>query len=79
MHGVGGARGVLAGADGAERPDFLVIKKNWPKTEFSVNSDDAKLVTLKTAKLKIEVTSADSTIVFLMRTGRGWPRKLRTH
>ena len=53
-----------------ERPDFLVIKKNWPKTEFSVNSDDAKLVTLKTAKLKIEVTRADSTIVFFDADGK---------
>ena len=47
-----------------ERVDFLVIKKSWPKAEFSVNKDDAKLVTLKTAKLKIEVTRADSSIVF---------------
>src|SRR5580765_5787513 len=43
-----------------ERVDFLVITKSWPKAEFSVNNDDAKLVTLKTTKLKIEVTRTDS-------------------
>ena len=53
-----------------ERVDFLVIKKSWPKAEFSVNSDDAKLVTLKTAKLKIEVMRADSSIVFFDADGK---------
>jgi alpha-D-xyloside xylohydrolase len=53
-----------------EGVDFLVIKESWPKAEFSVNSDDAKLVTLKTAKLKIEVTRADSTIVFFDADGK---------
>jgi alpha-D-xyloside xylohydrolase len=52
-----------------ERVDFLVIKKSWPKAEFSVNSDDAKLVTLKTAKLKIEVLRADGSIVFFDADG----------
>ena len=52
-----------------ERVDFLVVKKSWPKAEFSVNSDDAKLVTLKTAKLKIEVTRADSSMVFFDADG----------
>jgi alpha-D-xyloside xylohydrolase len=53
-----------------ERPDFLVIKKNWPKVEFSVNTDDAKLVTLKTSQLRIEVTRADSSIVFYDAAGK---------
>ena len=54
----------------AERPDFLVIRKSWPNAEFSVTSDDANLVTLKTAKLKIEVTRADSSIVFFDAEGK---------
>jgi len=53
-----------------ERPDFLVIKKNWPKVEFSVNTDDAKLVTLKTSQLKIEIARADSSIVFYDVAGK---------
>ncbi len=53
-----------------ERPDFLVIKKSWPKAEFTVGSDDQKLVTLKTAQLKIEVTRADSSMVFFDADGK---------
>src|SRR5208283_5330955 len=53
-----------------ERPDFLVIKKSWPKAEFSANSDDTKLVMLKTAKLRVEVTRADSSIVFFDAEGK---------
>lgn len=45
-----------------KRIDFLVTKTAWPKTEFSLHSDDPKVITLTTAKLKIEVTRADSSI-----------------
>jgi alpha-D-xyloside xylohydrolase len=53
-----------------ERMDFLVTKKSWPKTEFTLHSDDAKLVTLTTSRLKIEITRADSSIVFRDSVGR---------
>jgi alpha-D-xyloside xylohydrolase len=50
--------------DVPQRTDFLVTKKSWPKTEFTLHSDDPKLITLTTSRLKIEITRADSSIVF---------------
>jgi len=47
-----------------DRPDFLVIKKTWPKTEFSLYADDPKVLTLTTSRLRIEVTRADSSLIF---------------
>src|SRR5271166_4150357 len=47
-----------------ERPDFLVVKKSWPKAEFAFRSDDPKLLTLSTAQLKIDVSRADGSIMF---------------
>src|ERR1035438_3003878 len=47
-----------------DRPDFLVVKKSWPKAEFSFQSQDPKLLTLTTSQLKIEISRADSSIVF---------------
>ncbi len=47
-----------------ERPDFLVVKKNWPKTEFTFRSDDPKLLSLSTSKVKIEILRADSSLIF---------------
>jgi alpha-D-xyloside xylohydrolase len=52
-----------------EHPDFLVVKKSWPKTEFSFHSDDPKLLTLATSQLKIEITRADSSIIFYEHSG----------
>jgi alpha-D-xyloside xylohydrolase len=52
-----------------QRTDFLVTKKSWPKTEFTLRSDDPKLVTLTTSRLKIEITRADSSIVFIDSVG----------
>ena len=51
--------------DVPQRTDFLVTKKSWPKTEFTLHSDDPKLITLTTSRLKIEITRADSSIVFV--------------
>jgi alpha-D-xyloside xylohydrolase len=53
-----------------ERTDFLVVKKTWPHTAFTLQSDDPKTITLATAKLKIVVTRADSSIVFHDAAGR---------
>jgi alpha-D-xyloside xylohydrolase len=55
--------------DVPQRPDNLVIKKSWPKADFSFHTDDPKLITLTTAHLKIEITRADSSIVFYDSTG----------
>ncbi|HLZ51219.1 MAG TPA: TIM-barrel domain-containing protein [Candidatus Acidoferrum sp.] len=53
----------------AARPDILVIKSTWPKAEFSLHSDDPKVITLSTAQVKIEVERADSSIVFYDSAG----------
>jgi alpha-D-xyloside xylohydrolase len=53
-----------------EHADFLVIKKSWPRPMFTVLTDDPKTITLATAKLKVVVTRADSSIVFYDATGR---------
>jgi alpha-D-xyloside xylohydrolase len=53
-----------------ERTDFLVVKKTWPHAAFTLQSDDPKTITLATAKLKIVVTRADSSIIFYDAAGR---------
>jgi alpha-D-xyloside xylohydrolase len=55
--------------DVPQHPDNLVIKKSWPKAEFSLRTDDPKLITLTTPKLKIEITRADSSILFYDSAG----------
>lgn len=53
-----------------ERVDFVVVKKSWPKTAFELGTADSKNVTLTTAKLKIEVSRADSAMTFYDAGGR---------
>jgi alpha-D-xyloside xylohydrolase len=52
-----------------KRADFLVTKTSWPKAEFALQTDDPKVVTLTTANLKIEITRADSSVVFYDAAG----------
>jgi len=52
-----------------QRTDFLVTKKSWPKADFSLHTEDPKLITLTTARLKIEITRADSSIIFYDSAG----------
>ncbi|MGC2528040.1 MAG: glycoside hydrolase family 31 protein [Candidatus Acidiferrum sp.] len=52
-----------------QRSDLMIVKKSWPKADFSVNSDDPKVITLVTPRLKVEITRADSSIVFLDSEG----------
>jgi alpha-D-xyloside xylohydrolase len=47
-----------------QHPDYLVTRKSWPKSSFELHTDDPKLITLTTSKLKIEVTRADSSLIF---------------
>jgi alpha-D-xyloside xylohydrolase len=51
-------------------PDFLVIKKDWPKVAFTLRTDDPKLITLTTSQLRIEITRADSSLLFYDANGR---------
>jgi alpha-D-xyloside xylohydrolase len=55
--------------DVPQRTDFLVTRKSWPKTEFTLHSDDPRLITLATSRLKIEITRADSSLVFVDSAG----------
>ncbi len=55
--------------DVPKRTDFLVTKKAWPKADFSLHTDDPKLVTITTSRLKIEITRADSSIIFYDSSG----------
>src|SRR5215469_16277202 len=52
-----------------KRTDFLVVKESWPKAEFTVSSDDPKVVSLKTPAVKIEITRADSAMTFYDSAG----------
>jgi alpha-D-xyloside xylohydrolase len=52
-----------------KRPDFLVTKTSWPKTEFSLHTDP-KVLSVTTPVLKIEVTRANSSIAFYDVSGR---------
>jgi alpha-D-xyloside xylohydrolase len=56
--------------DVPQREDYLIVKKSWTKSEFKLATDDAKLITLTTPRLKIEITRADSSIVFYDSAGR---------
>ncbi len=55
--------------DVRQRTDFLVTRKSWPKADFSLHTDDPKLITLTTSRLKIEVARADSSITFYDSAG----------
>ena len=55
--------------DVPKRTDFLVTKKSWPKADFSLHTDDPKLITVTTSRLKIEITRADSSIIFYDSAG----------
>jgi len=52
-----------------QHPDFLVIKNSWPKSEFALHTDDAKVITLTTARITIEITRADSWVIFYDASG----------
>ena len=47
-----------------QHEDFLVIKTNWPKSDFSLQASDPKLVSLTTLRLRIDIARADSLITF---------------
>jgi len=55
--------------DVRQHPDNLVIKNSWPKADFTLHTDDPKLITLTTSRLKIEITRADSSVIFYDSAG----------
>jgi len=52
-----------------QHPDFMIVKQSWPHADFSLHSDDSKLITLTTPRLKIEIIRADSSVVFYDANG----------
>ncbi len=52
-----------------ERSDLMIVKKSWPKADFSLAQDDPKVIALTTSSLKIEITRADSSILFYDSAG----------
>jgi alpha-D-xyloside xylohydrolase len=52
------------------RPDFIVTKTSWPHAEFSLQTDDAESIVLKTSRLSIKVARANSAMVFLDEAGK---------
>ncbi len=53
----------------SQHPDFMIVKQSWPHADFSLHSDDPKLITLFTPRLKIEIIRADSSIIFYDSSG----------
>lgn len=51
-------------ANPARHTDFLVVRTSWPKTGFSLDTRDARTITLTTANLKIVVKREDSSVTF---------------
>jgi alpha-D-xyloside xylohydrolase len=52
-----------------KRTDYLVTKISWRKADFALHTDDPKLITLATSRVKIEITRADSSLIFYDSTG----------
>ena len=52
-----------------ERPDLVVVKKDWPSAQFRFHADEPKTITLTTSSLKLVITKADSSIVFYDAAG----------
>jgi alpha-D-xyloside xylohydrolase len=53
-----------------ERTDFIVTKTSWPHTNFVLQTSDPKIIVLRTARLTIQISRANSVMVFLDETGK---------
>jgi alpha-D-xyloside xylohydrolase len=51
-------------------PDFLVIKKDWAKTDFNFLTDDPKVLKLSTGQVRVEITRADGSLIFYDSAGK---------
>ncbi|HEY1464225.1 MAG TPA: glycoside hydrolase family 31 protein [Terriglobales bacterium] len=52
-----------------EHPDFVVLKKDWPATQWTVDSTDNDVI-ISTAQLKVVVTRADGAITYRETNGQ---------
>jgi alpha-D-xyloside xylohydrolase len=53
-----------------QRPDLILVKTSWPKANFTLNTTDEKTVTLATARIKIVIDRANSSLVFQDSAGK---------
>ena len=53
----------------SEHPDFVVLKKDWPATQWSMDSNDNE-VTISTAQLKVTVAKIDGAITYRDSSGQ---------
>jgi alpha-D-xyloside xylohydrolase len=52
------------------RPDFIVTRTSWPHADFSLQTSDPESIVLKTSRLSVKVTRANSAMVFLDEAGK---------
>ena len=50
-------------AEFPERPDYVVIKRNWPAVEWKLQNDDNK-ITVSTARLRLAIDRGDGSIAY---------------
>src|SRR5689334_2842871 len=53
-----------------QRPDLILVKTSWPKANFTLNTADAKAITLSTDQIKIIIDRANSALVFQDSAGK---------
>lgn len=46
------------------RPDFILTKTQWPNVSFRLDSSDAKVISLSTARIKIVINRENSSLAF---------------
>jgi len=51
------------------RPDFLIVKQDWPGAKFTLETSDPKAITLVTSRLRIVINRENSALVFQDSTG----------
>src|SRR6266481_4115227 len=52
-----------------KRPDLIIVKTEWPKADFKLDTSDAKTVTLTTTRLKIIINRENSSLIFQDASG----------
>ena len=52
-----------------QHQDFLVIKTDWPKAQFSLKTTDPTIISLASPKVRIDITRSDSSVIFYDSAG----------
>jgi len=58
-----------------KRPDLIIVKTDWPKADFKLDTADTKTITLATARLKVIINRENSSLVFQDAAGHQLARK----